>query len=382
MTEQTLSEVGPRLEELLRCVPDGALAGKLKQVYGAAHRAASRLGERELLAYDVAVAGESPDLGLWEQMAPLIRDTLEDVNGLLAVIREHFPPGETTEESEAGVAALQQARDAAELLSGWVQQLGQGVARLGEVVRKPAVVADQWALLEEVQRSRGRLREQIGCLVYESASAFGPVAPQEVVPGYEASVRASVLLRAITADLARIVAVRAQKVRGAPPEDLLWQARHLEWELEAFSRTEAWRVMRAQDKRQLLRVRERLSQLTRQERVGREELREVVARLEQVVRELAQVGRRQVLIAHDREVWAACMGRLQRAIELAEVEPASAATLLAEAITSAQALYGKCAELDGFLRRARKTPQGQLRGAELRSSLVSFHGLLSKLEVV
>ncbi|OJT21527.1 hypothetical protein BO221_27335 [Archangium sp. Cb G35] len=375
----------PKLEELLQSLSDRAFAERLRSVYVAAGQAITRLSDLDLLKYETAHVEDSPDLSLWEEMAPVIRDTVMDVNALLNVVREQFaskPAGGAG--SGAPLAATVEARrakDASELLLGWMQQLAQGITQLGETMRNPSVVSDRWTLLAEIQRLRERFREQMGNLVFESASAFGPVTRQQVVPGHEAEVKAAVMVRAIVADLSRIVSARLTKVREAEPEDVQWNAQQLQTELDAFGRTAAYKHLRAQDKRHIIELRVRAGRMAIQDNPSKQEVLSVVEELDTIVRSLSHVNQRQLLIAHDREVWAGCGVRLERSIGLLAADPPAAARALAETAASAQSLYGREPRLDAFLRKARKTQLSQLTGAELRANVETLQSLLAGLEI-
>jgi hypothetical protein len=379
--------LSPKLEELLQSLSDRAFAERLRKVYTAAGQAIARLSDLDLVKYETAGVDGSPDLSLWEEMAPVIRDTVVDVNALLNVIREQFQAAGAggTSGFAAPLAATVEARrakDAAELLLGWMQQLAQGITQLGETMRNPSVVSDRWTLLAEIQRLRARFREHIGNLVFESASAFGPMTRQQVVPGHEAEVKAAVMVRAIVADLSRIVAARLNKVREAEPEDVQWNAQQLQTELDAFGRTAAYRHLRAQDKRHIIEMRGNVGRLAIQDSPRKQEVLSLVEELDTFVRSLSNVNQRQVLIAHDREVWAGCGVRLERALGLLGSEPAAAARALAEAAASAQSLYGRDPRLDAFLRKVRKVQLVQLTGAELRSTIGELQSLLAGLDVM
>ncbi|MCP3143376.1 hypothetical protein [Pyxidicoccus xibeiensis] len=387
--DTTLASLSPRLEEILQTLPDRAFAGRLRKVYAAAAQAIARLSDLDLVKYETPIVDSSPDLSLWEEMAPVIRDTVMDVNALLNVIREQFPVqplggiADTVSRAanEAG-PALDGVDDPSGLLQEAMHQLAQGVTQLGEAMRNPSVVSDRWTLLSEIQRFRARFREQMSNLVYESVSTFGEVTRAQVVPGYEAEVKAAVTVRAITSDLARIIAARLKKVRDAEPEDVQWNAQQLQTELDAFGRTAAYRNLRAQDKRHIVEMRAEVGRLSILPNPGRVDLVTVVEELEAFVRGLSGVNNRQVLIIHDREVWASCGVRLERALSLLGSDPAGAARALAEAAGSAQSLYGRDSELDAFLRKARKLQIAQLSGPELRSTIETFQGLLAQLDVM
>ncbi len=373
----------PRLEEILQAHPDRVFAGRLRKVYAAAAQAIGRLSDMDLVKYETPVVDSSPDLSLWEEMAPVIRDTVMDVNALLNVIREQFPA-----QSSEGLADLMRemdgapSKDPSALLREAMSQLAQGVTQLGEAMRNPSVVSDRWTLLAEIQRFRARFREEVSNLVFETASTFGEVTRAQVVPGHEAEVKAAVTVRAITADLGRILTARHNKVREAEPEDVQWNAQQLQTEMDAFGRTAAYRNLRAQDKRHIVEMRAEVGRLAILPNPAREDLIKVVSELDAFVRGLSAVNQRQVLIIHDREVWASCGVKLERASSLVDSDAPVSARLLAEAAASAQSLYGRASDLDAFLRKVRKQPLAQLTGPELDATISVFQGLLAQLDVM
>jgi hypothetical protein len=382
----------PRLDDILIALPERAFTGRLRKVYTAAAHAISRLSDMDLVQYETQTVESSADLSLWEEMAPVIRDTVMDVNALLNVVREQFPVQPRGGLADTLRSATEEAgplpptsplarkgQQAVEVLHAGMAQIAQGITQLGEAMRSPAVVSDRWNLLAEIQRFRALFREQMGALVFDSVSALTDVNPRDVVPGHDAEVKAAIVVRAIVSDLGRIVGSRLQKIREAEPEDVQWNAQQLQNELDAFGRTQAYRSLRAQDKRRIIEVRSQVGKLAIQPAPSRTELMEVASELDTFVGDLAEVNRRQILITHDREVWAGCGVRLERAMGLVGSDAASAARALAEAASSAQSLYGRDPALDVFLRRARKAPLGQLQGPELRQTLESFQELLAQL---
>ncbi|MFY1831680.1 hypothetical protein ACN47A_37545 [Myxococcus fulvus] len=377
--ENPQASLTPRLEEILQAHPDGAFAGRLRKVYAAAAQAIARLSDMDLVKYETPVVDSSPDLSLWEEMAPVIRDTVMDVNALLNVIREQFPA------QPAGNLAdlvLGGTKDPGMLMHDAMTQLAQGITQLGEAMRNPSVVSDRWTLLAEIQRFRSSFRERVSSLVFETASTLGEVTRAQVVPGHEAEVKAAVTVRAISADLGRILTARLNKVREAEAQDVQWNAQQLQTEMDAFGRTAAYRNLRAQDKRHIVEMRAEVGRLAILANPSREELLKVVSELETFVRGLSAVNQRQILIIHDREVWASCGVKLERALSLVDEDAPVSARLLAEAAAAAQALYGRASDMDAFLRKARKQPLAQLTGPELGATIEVFQGLLAQLDVM
>ncbi|SEN30600.1 hypothetical protein SAMN05444354_13723 [Stigmatella aurantiaca] len=379
--EPSLAPLSPRLEQILQALPDQIFADRLRKVYAAATQAIARLSDMDVVKYETDSTDDSgADLSLWEAMAPVIRDTVVDVNALLAVIRQQFPgPQAGTPPPVAPTADQHKTRNAAASLRQAMGQVAQEVTQLGEAMRNPSVVSDRWVLLAEIQKFRTTFREQIGDLVYNSMSQLVDVARKEVVPGYEGDVKAAMTVRAIVADLTRIIAARLDKVREADAEDMQWNAQQLQNELDAFGRTAAYRGLRAQDKRHIIELRGQVGRLAAASTLTKAELLEPLEALDALVRSLSAVNQRKVLIINDREVWAVCGVRLERAQGLMGTDPAGAARFLAEAVMVAQSLYGRDPGLDVFLRKTRKVPLNTLSGPELRTTLETLQRLLANL---
>lgn len=383
-----------KLQEVLREIPSPDFANRLEKVYQAAAHAVERLTDIDLLRYESNTVEDSADLSLWEEMAPVIRDTVLDVNALLTVLRAMFPEGkaasglgamldEAVEEAELenGDRATRGFHEAEQSLALAKEQLTFEIAKLGETVRSPSVVSDRWNLLSEVQAFRTRFREQIGGLVYRTASAFGDVSRKDVVPGHADEVRSAVRVRSTVADLSRVLAARAGKVRDAQPEDVQWNALQLEKEMDSFGKTPAYKALRAQDKRGLIEFRQQLRTLVADALPAKAQLVTIVEHYFEFIKGLAVVNNRQILIDQDRELWAASGVKLETAESLLLTDEESAAHSLSEAVALAQGLYGREPKLDSFLRKSRKAPIGSLAGGELQDAVNAFRELIAGLPV-
>ncbi|HEX8704481.1 MAG TPA: hypothetical protein VF815_36960, partial [Myxococcaceae bacterium] len=137
--ETTPAPIAPRLEQILQTLPDPAFAARLRKVYAAAAQAIARLSDMDLVKYETdSTDTGGADLSLWEEMAPVIRDTVMDVNALLNVIREQFPAQPLGGIADTVSRATEQgtpegrARGAASLLQDGMMQIAQGITSLGE----------------------------------------------------------------------------------------------------------------------------------------------------------------------------------------------------------------------------------------------------------
>lgn len=377
----------PLVAQILDRQTDRAFAGRLRRVFGAAANAISRLSDIDLVKYETSTGSDSPDLSLWEEMAPVIRDTVMDVNAMLSVIRDQFPQNPSggladtlsRAVNEAGNKGRDRSQRSIQALQTGMTQIAQQITELGEAMRSPSVVSDRWNLLSEIQRFRSRFREEIGDLVYRSISELDDIHKKDAVPGYADEIAAAVTVRATVADLVRITEARIRKINDAEPEDVQWHAQQYEKELDVFGRTPAYRALRAQDKRAVIEFRQTLGRLAVMPNPTRAELLGAVEPFSNLVRELKNVNKRQLLVEHDHEVLAASGVRLEQADQALHVDGPTSARILGEAALSAQALYGRDDRLDAFLRKARKNPLTALSGEELKQSLDTFRTLLAEL---
>jgi hypothetical protein len=374
------------LAEIVGTLPDPDFAGRLRRVWEAAVRALSGMGEVELGRYVELAETGLPDLSVWEQVAPVIRDMVLDVNRLLTTVRELFPTeprggiadliGEVLEEAagEAGQGVLvQREEEARQQIQTCAAVLAAEVSNLGERVRSPQVVSDRWNLLTDVQESRGKFRAAVSDLVFLSASALAPVSRGEVIPGWADEVQESVAARRAVTDLARVLAAHHARLVAAAPEERGPRIEALVRDLDAFGRSRAYVLLRVPDKRRLVEFRALLRRLVTSPAVALDAVRE----LADFAQGLSHINRRQILVEHDREVFAACAVQLERADALRPRRPREAALGLAEAARLAEALYGRNPSLDTWLRKARRRDLAATPAAALEAEIELLRGLLA-----
>ena len=359
-----------RLEELLAVEPDQGLALRMHTVHDAAARAIDRLGELDLIKYEDAPIDGTADLSLWEEVAPHLSNTLTEVNSLLSEIRDHFPAGEFHHEKKS--TAVDQVIQAASL------RLQGEVAELGRRVRDPSVVADRWALIAELQVFRTGFRETIGSMVYDTALVLADdVKRKDIEPGFPEALQTALSVRSTSTDLRRLMRARLQKVAECEPEDVEWHAQQIEKELDSFGRTNAWKSVRAQDKKTVMEFRTRL----REAHVPGLKKLDLTALLEpfvEFVDGFEAINQREILLNHDREVSAQCGVQMENVATLMSTEPEEALAAFLEVLSTASALYGRSAELDSFIRKTRKAPPG---ADEVSITAEIFTGLLANLSL-
>lgn len=376
-----------RLRALADAVPDRDFGGRLRRVFEEGARAIAGLGGLTLDRYDDLAETGAPDLSMWEELAPVIRDTLLDVNRLLSTIRELFPSGggaigeligEALEEASAGdpgsVLLKLHEEEATEQIQALGNALAAEVSNLGERMRSPQVVSDRWNLLGDLQEFRGKFRGLVGELLFNAASPFEPVARAEVVPAWAEEVRDAVAARRAVTDLARVMSVHSSRIQAAGPA-CAERVAALVRDLDAFGRSRSYAVLRTQDKRHFVEYRALLSRAE----PGSLDAATLaaIAEFAEFAQGLSKVNRRALLVEHDREVLAACAVKLEQADGIRASSPAQAGALLAEAAAVAQDLYGRMPSLDAWLRKARKRELAALPEAELEFEIELLRNLLA-----
>lgn len=346
--------------------PDQDFAARVHMVCMAASRTIAAMGELDLVQYEEPDVDGSADLSMWEKVAPIIGSTIAEVNTLCAQIDASFPP-------EAVVAERRQLQ-VDELFNRAAKDARSEVMGFGMSMRDPSVVGDRWNLITQLQIFRFRFRDSIGKLVWDVASVFGECKRREVEPGYDEALKATLVVRTMTADLRRLMRVRIQKVGDAPVTEMLAQAQQMEKELNAFGRTAAWRALRAQDKRGILEFRFKLRALIGLGQPTKIEILELLEPFVEFVDGFALISRREILVQHDQEVLASVGVVLERAMNTDGFD--DKLTAFKEALDSAQTIYGRSSEFDLFLRNQRKgLPTAETIAPQLEQFLVQIAGM-------
>jgi hypothetical protein len=379
----------PKLEGALLQVPDQAFAAKLRTMFRAAAQTLHQLSDVDLVRYEAPGSDESWDLALWEELAPVIAETVKGVNALVTAVRGELEPkahgtdlasllDATVEEvSEDGDAV--RTVEVQRTLRRESDELAALVAQLGERVRTPSVVSDRWNLLAEVQSFRSRFRAQVGDLVFDVASRYADLPREALVPGHAEELEAALAVRSALATLRRTVAGRCAALEGAKFEDVQWHAAQLGGELDAFGSSAAYQALRAQDKRFLVEARARLRGMKTDIPGAGDLILGFAGEFVTWLRGLSAVSQRAMLVEHDHAAWAATAVRLEQAEEWLGADPQRAARELAEAARLARQLYGRDGTLDDFLVSRDSEALAALSPPEARTALEDFRHVLAGL---
>lgn len=378
----------PRLEALLESLTHRELADRLVRVHRAAAVAIDRLGHLSIAKYEpTSVEPDGgADLSLWETMAPAIGDTVVGVNQVVAVIHSEFPPPERPPvrsdrgwEPPPASSDERLAQEVEAVLHATSERLKKRVAELGQQMRRPEVVSDRWTLMAELQAFRADFRVRIGDLVYLTAAAFEDVRREEVVPGYVHQVASRAALRAASADLRRSLQGRLERAAKAEAPARPLMAKQVAESLAAFITLPASVALRTPHKRQVLELRAGLLELAAWPELAPDALPGLVEPFFAVMDEAMDEVSRTWLTVHDRAVWVACGAKLEQAELHLALGSQGAARVLADAVDSAGALYGRSGPFDVFLRKARQEAADGLDEAGAKELLARFRERLAAL---
>lgn len=380
----------PALQEVIALLPPGEDQRRLAAVFGAAVVAIEALGELDFSDYEREEIG-SADLSVWEALAPVIRDTIVDVNALLNVVKQEIPelapdapaapaeadvalddffgePAKVAPSPGPGVADPQRkVREAEEIILAIASSLAREVTAFGEGIRKPVVMADRWNLLSHLGEFRGKFRAGIGEMVFLGASAFAPVRKDHVVPFYQEETREAVTLRRTLTVLSGVVRAENAKLQLEEPPEARLRALRLLRDLETFRTSSAYPLLRPGDKRSFIKSRAELLALANDPGSKPKAMKLSVEGLDKFLDSLSVINRRETLIVHDREALAAaalCLERSEAAVVAGDLPRAR--LHCTGAAGAGQRLYGRDRELDTVLRGLRKIDIATLGLPQLR----------------
>ena len=379
--ERRLLEVARRFEPPLR--------ERVTRLLLAAAEAIFKLADLDLVRHEADEEQGGHTLALWEELAPVMGDTVQHVNELIATASAQFPapaddgdldlddafgpdPGAPAEEPPARSNEVEIAHLVFAVCSG----MRRDVTHLGERLRNPTVMSDPWMLIQDLLEFRGRVRAALGELIYQVASFVAEVEREEVVPGYLAELEGGLIVRQATSNLAFLFRGHAKRIAGAGDDRIGAALQDALQDLHAFSRTRALPQLRTSDKRIFLETRAALYALSRRKPLRTKEIKNAVENLARFLDSMSVVSRRESLRLHDRSQLAKA-GRHLESAHLNLARPDVARTEMVAAVRSAWTLYGRDVQLDAYLRAQRHFPADWLHDPEVPLEIERFGALLA-----
>lgn len=317
--------LGPIGQRLVLAIPVPALA---RQVIGGLEACAEALealdqldiSRFELLELDV------PDLSVWNEAAPIVRDALVAVNQAMTALERLFPPlpvpsSKVMSEDDIDAAFSEDAlaRSGANMdrlvgadrdfdatldfaVTVLIGMLKQEMLGFGKKIRDPRVVSSRWGLLGELQEWKAKATQ---CLEAVAAAILRPLGPHhltELLPRYSTELKRSLQLREDLRALAIEIEFQNQAVRQvSTPAMAQMVIEALRGHLSDFAAKPSYAYLWARDKRELIVARVYLRDFA----LGTDSVRQLGQQVEGLARFLealiAAVSRRPELEAYDHE---------------------------------------------------------------------------------
>ncbi len=387
------------VEERLRLVSsdfEPALRKRVTMLLMAAAEAIFKLADLDLVRHESdAEEHSSHSLAVWEELAPVMADTVNSSNALILTAQTAFPPkAHKDQEDDLDAAFGPSGGDDApdqgdetleEQLASLVDAVSSGmrrdVTRLGERLRNPTVMADPWNLISDLLEFRGRLRAGIGELIYQVCLMSNQdVERAQVVPGYASDLEAAVLLRAASTNLSFLFRGHARRISGSSEDRIGAALADALKDLSSFSRTRALQALRTADKRIFLETRDTLSLLVKTGGPAGQ-MKSGAENMARFLDSLSVISRRENLRLHDRARLAGSGRLLESAQEALGGGDLSRARLhLVEVVRWTWALYGRDPQVDAYLRAQRHFPVDWLADPEVEGEVERVMGLLAGIQ--
>ena len=387
------------VEERLRLVAadfEPHLRKRVTMLLMAAAEAIFKLADLDLVRHESdAEERSSHSLAVWEELAPVMADTVNSSNALLLTAQTAFPPKAHAEQEDDLDAAFgpsggdeapdQGEQSLEEQIASLVDAVSSGmrrdVTRLGERLRNPTVMADPWNLISDLLEFRGRLRAGIGELIYQVCLMSNEnVERAHVVPGYATDLEAAVLLRAASTNLSFLFRGHARRISGSSEDRIGAALADALKDLSSFSRTRALQALRTADKRIFLETRDTLSLLVKTGGPAGQ-MKSGAENMARFLDSLSVISRRENLRLHDRARLAGSGRLLESAQEALGGGDLSRARLhLVEVVRWTWALYGRDPQVDAYLRAQRHFPVDWLADPEVEGEVERVMGLLAGIQ--
>ena len=375
--KQSEGELPETLVTLIDGVVDRELATRLTDVMIAAGRCIEQLASINLRDLEPNDADDgAPDLTLWEKMAPAVSNTVVAVNELCTVIDESFPPGRSRTSMFGEEGSDQRAEfEAAAVFRSVGPLLKREVQEVGQLMRRPDLLSSPWALLGELQDLRSQLRDRVSDGVYLSAGALGSLTRAQVVPGFAHEVLRALSFRGTESALRKTAMGRLES-----PVSGVALARALDEDFAVLTSMPAWRHVKMETKRAMLRLRTELKNAAQMETTV-ENVEGLVRPMLDLMAETSQDLSHTVLVTHDREAQIGAQRRVEQAQLHLQLDTGAGGWALEAAFDAANPLRGLDAQLDSLLRDAGKMSVGDLPSDELRELAARLSTALSRLDL-
>jgi hypothetical protein len=298
----------------------------LRLVLSAAADAIGALAELNLCRFEADDEGEQA-YEVWSEIAPVVAQTIEPIHHFLETADAALPLQGDGANTSPAVAAVQTR----------VGPLRQELCLFGEDMRRPALMANRWSLLQYLAAFRGRVRAALGDLIFEAASTLAPVTRAEVVPFYQQDLEQALALRRALLELHQDVATLERKMQHTTdPSERLAFAGLLGSRLGQFAASVFYPVLRVPDRRVLVRIKTLFSGAG----LDADAALRYTAELRQFLGSIS-IDKRDTLQRHDRDLIAAAFAAVDSAVAALQTRHSDAMTEITAALAAVSALEGR-----------------------------------------
>jgi hypothetical protein len=218
--------------------------------------------------------------------------------------------------------------------------------RFGARLRNPTIIADRWNLLADMQEFKGKFKKLLAALRLALVHPYTTAEQRARLVDYHTELDAALQLRQAIALLLRDVLGLVEASGRASDVERAFIVQELFVRLIRFSRSAAFALVRAPDKRLMIEFRHDLATKLGVERLSSREVGDVLEGFVRYLEALGAISRREVLVNHDR----ALAQDLARALDAVDVrQPSVAVGAIAEIRAQAMALLGRDPVLDDVL---------------------------------
>lgn len=218
--------------------------------------------------------------------------------------------------------------------------------RFGGRLRNPTIIADRWNLLADMQEFKGKFRKLLAALRLALVHPYTTAEERAALADYRTELDAALQLRQALAYLLRDVLGLVEASAHCSEEERAFIVQELFVRLIRFSRSPAFQLVRAPDKRLMIEFRHDLATKLGVDRLSAREVSDVLEGFLRYLEALGAISRREVLVNHDRLL----VHELKRDLNVVDISGhADAIALLAQIRARATALLGRDPVIDDFL---------------------------------
>jgi hypothetical protein len=236
----------PLLAEACGLTPTGEDRETLLEICARGASVMAVLDDLDLSPYEADDEGEEA-YQVWEQLAPVVGETMAAVHAMLEVIdtkltQDPHPAPTPTDQAHSVL------RTAAEAIKIDMREFRDGM-------RDPEHMANRWGVLHYLFAFRGRTRHKVGEMLFGAIGCLVRVSRSDVVPFYDDDIKRAVSLRQGLNRLLEDVRIIMKRIEAGPaddPTDGPSDGEHLLARLALFRESEHYVRVRVVDHRPIV----------------------------------------------------------------------------------------------------------------------------------